>query len=35
MKSYEKEMNAVLIALNDAGALRYVVVSGSWAMFFL
>ena len=34
MKSYENEMINVLKTLDDAGALKHVVVSGSWAMFF-
>ena len=34
MKSYENEMLKILRVLNDAGALKHVVVSGSWAMFF-
>lgn len=34
MKSYEVEMNKVLHALHDADALKSVIVTGSWAMFF-
>ena len=34
MKSYENEMIKVLHALNDSGALPYVVISGSWSMYF-
>ena len=34
MKSYEQEMIKVLHAFDDSGALPFVVVSGSWSMFF-
>ena len=34
MKSYENEMIKILHALNDSGALPYVVISGSWSMYF-
>lgn len=34
MKSYEKEMIKVLHALDDSGALPFIVVSGSWSMYF-
>ena len=34
MKNYENEMIKVLHALNDSGALPYVIISGSWSMYF-
>ena len=34
MKSYEEEMINVLKALNQSNALPYVVISGSWSMYF-
>ena len=34
MKSYEIEMNKVLHALNEADALKDVIITGSWAMYF-
>ena len=34
MKSYEEEMINVLEALNQSSALPYVVISGSWSMYF-
>lgn len=34
MNKYENEMKEVLMALNESGALKYVVISGSWAMYF-
>ena len=34
MNKYENEMKDVLMALNESGALKYVVISGSWAMYF-
>ena len=34
MKNYENEMIKVLHALNDSGALPYIVISGSWSMYF-
>lgn len=34
MKDYEKEMISILDALNEADALKHVVVAGSWAFYF-
>ena len=34
MKSYENEMIKVLKTLNEANALPYLVISGSWATYF-
>lgn len=34
MKKYEHEMIDILSALNESGALKHVVVAGSWATYF-
>lgn len=34
MKSYENEMLNVLNAFNEAGALKDVIITGSWSMYF-
>ena len=34
MKEYEQEMINVLSALNEADALKHVVIAGSWSMYF-
>lgn len=34
MVAYEKELIEVLRALNESGALKHCIVSGSWAMWF-
>ena len=34
MKSYENEMRNVLNALHKANALKDIIITGSWAMYF-